>query len=64
MEKEIGFLEEELKAITALLENKDQSRESVVESGQRYVELQQILDERLKEWDTILSNSSMGEETR
>ena len=64
LEKEIGFLEEELKAITALLENKDQSRESVVESGQRYVELQQILDERLKEWDTILSNSSMGEETR
>ena len=61
LEKEISTLENELKIISEQLGDQSQSREEVAELGQRFVDHQQKLDEKLQEWDKILSNHMSGE---
>jgi ATP-binding cassette subfamily F protein 3 len=62
LEKEISTLEAELKMISEQLGDQSQSREQVAELGQRFVDNQQKLDEKLQEWDKILSNHMSGEQ--
>lgn len=61
LETEIAALETELKTLSAQLENTLHARGKVAELGQRFVELQQKLEEKLNEWDTILTIPSNGE---
>jgi len=64
LEKEISYLENELKTISQQLENKPQLRDQIAELGQRYVDIQQKLDMKLQEWDKILFNQIIGDEQR
>lgn len=61
LEQEITTLEAELKALSTQLENTLHARSRVAELGSRFVDLQQKLEEKLGEWDTILSNQASGE---
>ena len=61
LELEITALEAELKALSAQLEDTLHARGRVAELGSRFVDLQQELEEKLKDWDTILSNQASGE---
>jgi ATP-binding cassette, subfamily F, member 3 len=64
LEKEISALELELKDLSAQLENTLHVRGQVAELGRQFVELQQKLDEKLQEWDKILTNQDSGVDNR
>ncbi len=64
LEQEITNLESELKGLSALLEDTLHARGKVAELGSRFVELQQKLEEKLREWDTILSDQVSGEKDK
>jgi ATP-binding cassette subfamily F protein 3 len=62
LEKEISALENELKILSAKLENTIHARGQVAELGRQFVDLQHKLDEKLQEWDKMLNNQMSGEE--
>lgn len=64
LEQEITTLEADLKTLSTQLEDTLHARGKVAELGSRFVELQQKLEEKLREWDTILSEQASGEKHR